>query len=286
MGVSKYAKIRRLDKRKKPRRGAKGNYFGIEIEFFAPEMKFRNISNLLVEHKLDCFCTLQHDGSIRPDHHHEAAEITIIASDIKYKRVMKRVIDVLNEIDAKVNNSCGLHVHIDMRHRNKDKAVANLTQAQEILYSMMPENRCNNMYCARLPAVRDVDQATNARSYRPSLSQRYFGINTKALWKYNTLECRIHDGTVDYNEIINWITLLAKIADTETTETLTGNLKDLRLKWGVTKAIEAYIRRRITANHPTHPILAGSLNTIEFDDIEIEVEEDDEIEEEEECEDA
>lgn len=99
--------------------------FGIEIEAFGVDK--HQLADALNQANIPCFVesynhlTKSHwkivtDGSIRTDGSGNAFELVspplITDSDL---RQVQRVFDILKEKGAKVNSSCGLHVHVDAR---------------------------------------------------------------------------------------------------------------------------------------------------------------------------
>jgi hypothetical protein len=115
------------------------------------------------------------------------------------------VANVLNsqEVGAKVNKTCGLHVHLDIRgmaSSDLEDKFAKLVSVQPILYSMQPKSRQENSYCRR-----------TKNRYISRGSSRYQGINAQSIWKYNTIEVRLHAGTTDFRKIANWVDLLCGV---------------------------------------------------------------------------
>jgi hypothetical protein len=153
------------------------------------------------------YVMIKNDGSVSVNQR-EAVELNVCAPISRYKEILKGVTDVLNgdpEVSARVNKTCGLHVHLDVREwRNDFNALsdkyARLISVQGILYSMQPQSRQDNTYCKK----------TKSRSIVRGAS-RYQGINAQSIWKYTTIETRLHAGTTDYTKITNWVDLIAGV---------------------------------------------------------------------------
>lgn len=136
-------------------------------------------------------------------------ELTVLGSESK---ICKRVFDVCSvlnssEIEAQVNKTCGLHVHLDMRNRNerqRDIAFRNLVMTQGILYAMVPTSRAENAYCK--------PTTTSMLALELSQSDRYKGINAQSLRDLKTLEIRIHTGSTNPVKITQWMKILDIIA--------------------------------------------------------------------------
>lgn len=151
------------------------------------------------------FVMIKNDGSVSvPDRN--SVEINICAPLSKYKDILQRVTNVLNskEVGAKVNKSCGLHVHLDVREwsdwTSLNDKFAKLVSVQSILYKMQPKSRQDNHYCKR----------TKTRSFRRGGS-RYHGINPQSIFKYRTIEVRLHAGTTEFDKIANWVDLISGV---------------------------------------------------------------------------
>jgi hypothetical protein len=111
---------------------------------------------------------------------------------------------ILKEMKAKVNSSCGLHVHLDMRNRDPNVCFARLLTHQDMLFKLVKKNRRNNPYCQSVPPDTTVDQEYGGH---------HAAINSSALSEHNTLEIRLHHGTVNTREIYRWIKLLTTIVE-------------------------------------------------------------------------
>ena len=145
--------------------------------------------------------TIKSDGSIRPDDGYFAVEITVLTR-IDSSENLKKVCDLLKKLETKVNKSCGMHIHLDMRHKTETEVMTigkNFGQVLPVLGSMVPKTRRNNDFC----------------QLRVSKTQRYSAVNLTSYKKFKTIEVRLHSSTTDFNKIINWATLLNSIANTE-----------------------------------------------------------------------
>jgi hypothetical protein len=128
-------------------------------------------------------------------------ELCVLATESEIESVIEKVCSVLNDrLDASVNQTCGLHVHLDQRRRVASKAYSRLVKALPLLASVVPSSRLENQYCA---LNRDADSMR--------VTGRYWAINPKSLEKHRTLEVRLHSGTTDPVKIISWIRLLRHI---------------------------------------------------------------------------
>ena len=182
------------------------------------------------DHEYECNCECDCGSSL------EGLELRVLAPQRKIKSVIKRVCKVLSELDAQVNSTCGLHVHLDMRARSVDTAYNNLIKAQDLLYSMVPGSRRSNRYCR--PSSVDAQ-------FDPSEGDRYVGINPVSYKKHKTLEVRIHSGSTNADKINNWIGLLVRIADAEYIKRMPSTLVKVATLLSLSKVLVSYITERL-----------------------------------------
>ncbi|MCK9371103.1 amidoligase family protein [Candidatus Dojkabacteria bacterium] len=200
------------------------DYVGIEIETFGEENA----------PKLD-FISTTGDGSITPDNDFaKGIEFkTLPASGKVLVKNIRLLSKELKKANFKVNQSCGLHVHIDCRKiKDKPQKLSNMILTyyafEDILYSMLPKSRWNNQYCKPLFTdyiKQDLKGKTIDRLGKKwykseyyegnaddhSHSSRYHDFNIHSIFYRGTLEVRMHSATINSEKILNWIYLLLKI---------------------------------------------------------------------------
>lgn len=184
-------------------------YIGIELEFCAP-IREEKFALKLFQNGIHKYAQLKSDGSLRPktDLKEQGFELAILLEENTYKKNLKKITDVLKSINAVAKDRrCGLHVHVDMRRRDKDLVYNNLVACQYALLSMVDPNRFNNEFC------RVVDSRKFPTEFTGEREERYKTINAAAYYKYRTIEVRMHEGSVDFKEISNWVDLLLKITN-------------------------------------------------------------------------
>jgi hypothetical protein len=160
--------------------------------------------------------------------------MNILVKQSEYLEVVSKICSVMNnECEVKVNKSCGLHVHIDMRNRDVNKSFHNLVTMQQFLYAMLPADRRSSRYSFPVKGTTIKDR------------ERYHGINAEAYKKYKTLELRMHSGTTQGKKINNWITLLLSMCDAPKTAIVPVSVADLQRCIDVDKTIVSYVTSRI-----------------------------------------
>lgn len=264
---------KKLEQTKKPSAKDSTSHFGVEIEFIST-LDNRALSKKMIEAKVVTFATLKGDGSIRTasqcpkcdaydcecdrdagecececncaesgvtSKHKFGHEITMVGKPDNITSRLERVLRVVNGPGSgRVNSSCGLHVHLDMRTRDAAKCFDRLTKAEPLLYAMVPKTRFTNDFC----------KPHSGQSYIQSIrGDRYYGINATAYNRHKTLEVRIHSGSTNFEKINHWILLLGAIADTEIRfDQLPAkpvNAKDLQAWLPVSDSTAQYVFERI-----------------------------------------
>ena len=111
---------------------------------------------------------------------------------------LQRLCEALNEIGAKVNKSCGLHVHIgaaNMTDAHYIRIIRNYQRLERIIDSFMPLSRRanNNGFCRSLQAF-DFSRCMTKRDVYDLMNSRYYKINGHAYIRHQTIEFRQHSG--------------------------------------------------------------------------------------------
>jgi hypothetical protein len=213
------------------------HYMGIELEFFTKANKDL-VAAEVMKAKLEKYVHIHDDGSIQADRDHVGIELSILTPEDEMERVVKGVCGVLTKVGAKVNASCGMHVHVDMRKRDKDIVFNNLVSSQPLLYAMNPKSRLVNRFCKK-NKDKTIKEGTNRE-------ERYFGINAQALKKHGTIEIRIHSGTVNEAKILNWAKLLQRIvSQPEKIKRGPRTFRTFIKNFGIDLDLASYIAERI-----------------------------------------
>lgn len=138
---------------------------------------------------------------------HIGVEFRVLVKQKELRSVLPKVLSFIKRKNGYVNESCGLHVHLDMRLRNFRKSTLRLYEMIDTLYDMMPEHRKCNDYC-RFSDL-DSNELQDLRHY----GDRYKAINLQSFREHKTLEVRCHEATLDSRTIINWAEFLVSVVD-------------------------------------------------------------------------
>lgn len=245
MRLKEETKLRKVFENKTPLNNE--HHVAVEIEFISKGDKYV-IAKGLAKAGVENYVTLKNDGSLRAEADYKHChELCVISPQKEFKEVLQKVIKVLDDAGSKVNKTCGLHVHIDVRNRNKEQVFANLVKAQDILYAMNPNSRLTGI---SEEGNRETcySQKITTTDFQAALDQRerYMGINAKAYSKHKTIEVRIHSGSTNFEKIFNWVCILLAIADKDKVYKTTVTDPELFVKrFNLDDQILAYIKQRI-----------------------------------------
>lgn len=231
----------RIRRAKKPY--DKANYVGVELEIVTKIDRDR-LNELFIDAKLAGNVYVKSDGSIRTEAAGDVAhEVTLIGKEPSINDIINRVCAVLRkpEVGAYVNNSCGMHVHIDMRNRNPEKCFANFKAALPVLANMVPPDRVDSdhgrRYCSLDTSATLADAVERQARYR--------AVNGYAYQTHKTIEIRLHSGTTNATKINHWVNLLTCIANHgETVKETIYSPTELQTKFGFDTKLLEYIEMR------------------------------------------
>lgn len=137
---------------------------------------------------------------------------------------LEKVCRVLNECGAKVNKTCGTHVHMDaagMEMQTWKNIYKNYTRLEPVIDAFMPESRRNNYYCKGFRNIANFEsQIDGCRTlgdieqiFTDTHTRRYHKVNPVSYARHNTCEFRQHSGTVEFEKISTWVRFLNNLID-------------------------------------------------------------------------
>lgn len=147
--------------------------------------------------------SVTYDGSVHVDGR-TAVEVRVCDAQERIAETLRKVCAVLSDASAKVNKTCGLHVHLDMRKREWRACYTKLYRMLPWLYAIVSESRRSG---------NEGRQFCKRNGPHPPDGDRYYALNVESVRHHNTLEVRLHHGTTDPTKIINWVFLLTRIVD-------------------------------------------------------------------------
>lgn len=165
------------------------------------------------------FTSIKSDGSIDPeDNRYFPVEIVVLTRLDKPANLLK-VCNLLTELKAKVNASCGMHIHLDARKLNRTEVLAigrKFRKTLPIMARVVPKSRRGNSYCKlSVSKIKGNDR------------ERYQAVNLTSFIKHKTIEVRLHSSTTDFNKIINWAKFISAIKNAKSIKKTCHSLNDL-----------------------------------------------------------
>ena len=130
---------------------------------------------------------------------------------------LEKVCWVLDLCNAKVNDTCGLHVHMDAAEFDLatwKNLILTYKRLEGVIDNFMPRSRRNNHYCKTLTTISEVkiNRASNISDLRAAFSHnRYHKVNLEAYTRHRTVEFRQHGGSTNFTKMSAWIHFLAKM---------------------------------------------------------------------------
>lgn len=158
---------------------------------------------------------LGHDGSIMGENSCE-----VVSPILKNLKSLKVVCDTINEHGARVNRSCGLHIHLGAESLTLDqwvRVIKNYARIEAIIDSFMAISRRgnNNGYCKSI--VEAADRLSDIGSFQKIESafrcDRYHKVNVMSFRRHKTIEFRQHQGTTDFAKIKMWAEFLTALVN-------------------------------------------------------------------------
>jgi hypothetical protein len=167
---------------------------------------------------------------------------------------LETVCNALVAAGAKINKSCGLHVHIGTDDLNVE-AVRNIVKSYQnnyaLISSFMAPSRVNNSYCKPYDSydIANFENCTTIEQLSERSDSRYHTVNLEAYTRHGTVEFRQHQGSVEFAKISNWVRFVLALAETAKTESMSAksNVEELVRSLGLNETSINYFTSR--ANH-------------------------------------
>lgn len=230
--------------------------FGVEVECISPTTSWYS--------QLPDAFGVTTDGSVTAtEGGHELEMVTPPLAGLTGEKVLRKALALMNANEVTVNNSCGLHVHLDGKgYRAHDvKGFRNLRslmlfykEFDEVFRAMIPRNRRRSTFCkptstygTTIQAARTYAaleriwysaksnmEANDAKAGGKYHESRYHAVNLHPLLSRQragvelagTIEIRLHSGTTNADKILKWVALHQKVLDTFTKKELTPKVLD------------------------------------------------------------
>lgn len=122
----------------------------------------------------------------------------------------------LNEANAQVNISTGLHVHIGVT-KLSDTAYVNVfknyQKLEKVIDTFMARSRRanNSQWCRTLQGISFDNCSVKLDVFEVMNGNRYFKVNACSYSRHKTIEFRQHQGSTDFEKISNWVNFCTKL---------------------------------------------------------------------------
>jgi hypothetical protein len=143
------------------------------------------------------------------------------------KDQLKKAMEVLNRLGAKVDKTCGIHVHHEIDDLNLDNIkniYAIYGKHQDYINQLVPASRrqkagsphrfggyCQNLSGEEVEAVQQANSISEIKDIFTVGYRRYRVLNFQSYLKYGTIEFRQHSGSTDFEKIWNWVLITQSI---------------------------------------------------------------------------
>lgn len=196
--------------------------FGIEIECMVPSdlgltVGHYHMGSPIVVEGFPAGWTAQRDGSIRALPGYTAVEI--VSPVLRGREGIEQVIQavtMLNQWGARVNASCGFHVHVGAGFHANQKALTALISLvgrfETALYAITGSaNRAEGAYAR---PCRELYREDRTQPQRLIGSNRYVSLNLNNLTgSKRTVEFRVFQGTTNVTKILGYIQVCLALAE-------------------------------------------------------------------------
>lgn len=198
---------------------------GVSLPEFAAKLRAKGLNARAisgVEHGNYTEWKVETDASV-------AGGAEIVSPKLTDFRELEIVCKTLEEVGAKVDKRCGLHVHHDAADYTTVEQFKNLYQMwakhEDTMMTMLPlSRREDNRFCKPIDGeqLQKVLACTTMQDFRRNIGgegshyyteKRYYHINTVSYVKHGTIEFRGHSGTIDFEKIEMWVRLTNRILE-------------------------------------------------------------------------
>lgn len=163
---------------------------------------------------------VEYDGSVQGESRYSgiswfSVEIKtrVLGGIEEWERIVPQTLDICRYMGARVNASCGHHIHLSFDEVTDIGHVRSLWNLMhrfdEVVFGLVAPSRRGNSYCRRMPpASKLLHGIYGKRSLRQRLGQydRYQALNLTHIFEdHPHIEFRHHHGTLEPTKARNWL---------------------------------------------------------------------------------
>lgn len=172
---------------------------------------------------------VEYDASVRGESRYRGirwvsveVKTRILSGMDDWERVVPPMLDILRYMGARVNSSCGHHVHVEFAEARERPAVIrslyNLVHRNErVIYGLVPPSRHSSTYSTPMPDVGGrLASCSSLASFRRELEglPRTSGTNWTHLWgSAPRIEYRYSSSTLNVEKARHWARLMLRLTD-------------------------------------------------------------------------
>lgn len=172
---------------------------------------------------------VEYDASVRGESRYRGirwvsveVKTRILSGMDDWERVVPPMLDILRYMGARVNSSCGHHVHVELSEAKDRPAVIrslyNLIHRNEnIIYGLVPPSRSSSNYSTPMPDLGGrLASCMTMASFQRELGSlpRASGTNWTHLWGESPrVEYRYSSSTLNVEEARHWARLMLRMTD-------------------------------------------------------------------------
>jgi hypothetical protein len=159
------------------------------------------------------------DGSLRDNGREFVFREPLFGADVV--AAIDHLCESANALKWTISERCGLHVHMDMRNMEVEKAmnfVILYALTEKPIYYWVGDNRDSNIHClpwyaadGDLERISAVFREPKEAIHHIKALNRYAGLNLAALGQFGSAEFRHLKMTFDRNRIIQWINIILSL---------------------------------------------------------------------------
>ena len=155
------------------------------------------------------------DSSVGGDIDPNEVVSPVLNGNVRGLATLKKAINSLDAVGAKVNRTCGLHVHIGVEKLTGEQYVnifKNYQKLEKLIDSFMAESRRGNCRWARSLQGYDFSNCHGVSDVVTILDwDRYRKVNPMSYSCHKTVEFRQHQGSTNFEKISMWVKFCAKL---------------------------------------------------------------------------
>lgn len=191
----------------------KDRKFGVELEFSSNGLGTYGINNILEVIDADANWDIGRDGS-------DIELRSPILQGTKGFKELKKVMNALLKEGCSTTTTDGLHIHHDApefanSRENTILLVKSWYQNQDAIFKFVKSNRKNSWACGSW-GINDIKQLEKDIFHNGGGFYGYYhrkSLNIDSLDDHGTIEIRLHEGTLNYDETEAWIKFGQKFLD-------------------------------------------------------------------------